>query len=74
MRPLVMGLLLKVLLVTFIREQGMPELFYIDFVGHYTVITAVGIIVRNRYYDLSAAWYIAITMALWSFGIRGTLS
>ena len=62
------------LVVTSIREQGMPELFYIAFVGHYTVITAVGIVVRNRYYDLSAAWYIAITMALWSFGVRGTLS
>ncbi len=61
------------LIVTFMREQAIPEMFYIAFVGHYAIITAVGIGVRNRYYDLVAAWYIAITMALWSFGVRGTL-
>lgn len=61
------------LTVTYQREQGMPQTFYIAFVGHYAVITAVGIGVRKRYYDLVAAWYIAITMALWSFGVRDTL-
>jgi len=62
------------LIVTFMREQAIPDAVYIAFVGHYAIITAVGIGVRNRYYDLAAAWYIAITMALWSFGVRGTLS
>jgi hypothetical protein len=33
----------------------------------------LGIFVRNRRYDLFAAWYIVITMALWSFGVRSTL-
>ena len=61
------------LLVTYIREQRMPEPTYIAFVGHYAVITAVGIGVRKRLYDLVAAWYIAVTMALWSFGVRHTL-
>lgn len=61
------------LMVTYIREKGMPEPTYIAFVGHYAVITAVGVGVRKRFYDLAAAWYIAITMALWSFGVRGTL-
>ena len=61
------------ILVTFMREQAIPELFYIAFVGHYAVITAIGIGVKNRLYDLTAAWYIAITMVLWSFGVRGTL-
>jgi hypothetical protein len=61
------------LLVTAMRENGVPETHYILFVGHYAVITAIGVAVRNRYYDLAAAWYIAITMALWSFGIRATL-
>lgn len=61
------------LVVTFIREQGTPELFYIGFVGHYAAIAAVGIGVKNRYYDMVAAWYIAITMAAWSFGVRHTL-
>lgn len=61
------------LLVTYMREQAIPELTYLAFVGHYAVITALGIAVRNRYYDLVAACYIAGTMALWSFGVRGTL-
>lgn len=61
------------LTVTFQREQGMPELTYISFVGHYGLIAAVGIVVRKRMYDLVAAWYLAITIALWSFGVRGTL-
>jgi hypothetical protein len=61
------------LLVTFTREQGMPELYYIAFVGHFAVISTVGIFVKNRRYDLLAAWYIAITMVAWSFGVRGTL-
>lgn len=55
------------------RENGLPEQYYLLYVGHYAVITAIGVAVRNRYYDLAAAWYIAITMALWSFGIRATL-
>jgi hypothetical protein len=61
------------LLVTATRENGMPEWHYLAYVGHYALITAIGVGVRNRYYDLVAAWYIAITMALWSFGVRHTL-
>jgi hypothetical protein len=36
-------------------------------------MTAVGVAVRNRKYDMVAAWYIAVTMALWSFNVRATL-
>jgi hypothetical protein len=61
------------ILITFMREQAIPELLYTAFVGHYAILTAVGIFVRKRLYDLMAAWYIVITMALWSFGVRGTL-
>ena len=61
------------LIVSAMREGGIPELTYIAFVGHYGVITAIGIFVRSRMYDLVAAWYIAATMAAWSFGVRGTL-
>jgi hypothetical protein len=61
------------ILVTSVRENKTPELFYIAFVGHYALIGAVGIVFRNRGYDLTAAWYIVITMALWSFGVRATL-
>ena len=61
------------LIVTAMREGGWPDSTYIMFVGHYALITAVGVFVRNRKYDLIAAWYIAGTMAAWSFGVRATL-
>lgn len=61
------------MIVTYMREDGWPDTFYITFVGHYALITAIGIFVRNRKYDLAAAWYIAGTMAAWSFGVRATL-
>jgi len=56
-----------------LREQSMPEPFFMAFVGHFAIIAALGILIRSRRYDLVAAWYIVITMALWSFGIRSTL-
>lgn len=61
------------LTVTFIRDQAVPELSYTAFVGHFAVITAIGIGVKNRKYDLVAAWYIAFAIAAWSFGVRHTL-
>ena len=61
------------ILVTALREQTVPELYFMAFVGHFAIIAALGILIRNRRYDLVAAWYIVITMALWSFGIRSTL-
>lgn len=59
--------------VTYLREGQMPQTFYLLFVGHFAVITFVAIFLKNRTYDLLAAWYIALGMALWSFGVRGTL-
>ena len=61
------------ILVTALREQTVPELYFMAFVGHFAIIAALGILIRNRRYDLVAAWYIVITMALWSFGVRSTL-
>lgn len=62
------------ILVTALREQSIPELYFIAFVGHFAIIAVLGIFIRNRRYDLVAAWYIVIAMALWSFGIRSTLT
>ena len=61
------------ILVTGLREQSMPEGFFIAFVGHFAIIAALAMVVRKRIFDLVAAWYIVITMAVWSFGIRSTL-
>jgi len=59
--------------VTAIRDQRMPDTFFLVYVGHYAAITAVGMLVRRRTYDLLAAWYIAGTLALWSFIVRDKL-
>ncbi len=61
------------IVVTGMRDQGMPELFFLAYVGHYIAIAAIAISIRKRLFDLVAAWYIAITMAFWSFDVRGTL-
>ena len=61
------------IVVTALRDQTIPETFLLAYLGHYIVIGVVGIFVRKRLYDLIAAWYVAITMASWSFGVRGTL-
>ena len=61
------------LLVSSQRDGRVPEPFYLAFVGHYAMIALLGIFIRRRWYDLLAAWYITITMALWSFVVRHTL-
>jgi len=68
------AMLILDMIVTAIRERSVPETFFLLYVGHYAVITALGIGIRNRTYDLVAAWYIAVTLVLWSFGIRDTLN
>lgn len=62
------------LAVTYLREGRVPEAFYIRFVGHYMAIACIGLVVRTRWYDLLAAWYITLSMASWSFVIRNTLA
>jgi hypothetical protein len=62
------------ILVTTQREGQLPELYYLVFVGHFAVITFVGVFVRKRWYDLLAAWYIMVTMVSWSFIVRHTLT
>ena len=65
--------LLLDIVVTSMRDQSVPEAFFLAYLGHYLAIGVIGIFVKKRLYDLIAAWYIAITMAMWSFGVRGTL-
>ena len=62
------------LTVTYLRDQTSPDLVYTAYIGHFIVLTAIGVWVSNRSYNLIIAWYIAIALALWSFGVRGTLN
>lgn len=61
------------LVVTFMRDQAIPDLGYLAFVGHFAVIAAIGIFIRKRFFDFAAGWYIASAMILWSFSVRETL-
>ena len=47
------------LVVTYVRDQAIPEPSYLAFVGQYGVISVIGIIVRKRIFDLFAGWYLA---------------
>lgn len=68
-----MASLLLDLAVTYMRDQTLPDLIYTSYIGHYLILTAIAMGVKNRSYDLFFAWYIAISLALWSFVVRGTL-
>ena len=61
------------LVIASIREGQLAETMLLVFVGHYIVLTLIGAIVRNRKFDLFLAWWIAGTLAVWSFGVRNTL-
>ena len=61
------------LLVTYMRDQAIPEPSYLAFVGHFAIISAAGVFIKKRFFDLVAGWYVATGMVLWSFGVRETL-
>ena len=61
------------LITTAIRDQAIPELYYLAFVGHYIVFVVIAIALKKRTVDLFIAWYIAVTLMLWALGVRGTL-
>ncbi len=60
-------------LTTSLRERSLPPPYYLAFVGHFAMITALGVVIKSRRYDLIAAWYITVATCLWSFGVRATL-
>ena len=60
--------------ITWIRDAAIPSLGFLIYVGHYIVLIGIAIPVANRRYDMALAWWVAISVALWSFGARHTLS
>jgi hypothetical protein len=55
---------------TAVRGQLFEPKYYLPFVLHMAVLIAVGIPVANRRYQHFLAWYVLITLALWSLVIR----
>jgi hypothetical protein len=58
---------------TAMRGQLFEPKIYLPFVLHYAVLIAVGIPVANKRYQNFLAWYILITLTLWSLVIRRLL-
>lgn len=44
--------------------------WYLPFVGHYALLASGGIVVRRRSYDRFFAWYLLITLLIWSLVVR----
>ena len=57
-------------LQTAVRGQLFEPKYYLPFVLHYVALTAVGIPVSNKRYQNFLAWYVLVTMTLWSLVIR----
>jgi hypothetical protein len=56
--------------VTIVREGGLPDFQYLLFVGHYAVLGAVAIFVRQRWFDLAVAYWVAFSLLTWAIGVR----
>ena len=55
---------------TALRGQLLEPKYYLPFVLHSAALTAVGISVSKKRYLIFLAWYVLITLTLWSLVIR----
>lgn len=55
---------------TAVRGELFQPFYYLPFVLHYAVLAAIGIVVVNKRYQSLFAWYMLITLILWSVFIR----
>jgi len=37
------------------------------------IVSAIGIIYKNRRYDMYSSWYVTLSLIAWSFGVRQIL-
>jgi len=55
---------------TAIRGELFHPVWYLPYAGHYTLIAGGGLIARRRGYDRFFAWYLLITLLIWSLAVR----
>ena len=55
---------------TAIRGELAQPIWYVPFVGQYALIAGGGIYARRRGYDRFFAWYLLITLLVWSLAVR----
>ena len=58
------------ILQTAMRGGLFHPIWYVPYVGHYAVLSAIGMIMRRRGYDRFFAWYQLITIVAWSLFFR----
>ncbi|PYJ12205.1 MAG: hypothetical protein DMF06_00340 [Verrucomicrobia bacterium] len=58
------------ILQTAMRGGLLHPIWYVPYVGHYAVLSAIGMIMRRRGYDRFFAWYQLITIVAWSLFFR----
>jgi hypothetical protein len=55
---------------TAIRGEIFHPVWYMPYVGQYTVLAGIGLIARRRGYNRFFAWYLLITLLIWSLLVR----
>jgi hypothetical protein len=55
---------------TAMHGQILQPVWYLPYVGHYTLLAAGGLVIRRRGYNLFFAWYLLITLLIWSLVVR----
>jgi len=58
---------------TAVRGQLFQPVFYLPFVLQYALLAAIGIVTSSRRYQVFLAWYMLITLTLWSLVVRRLL-
>src|SRR5256885_7382510 len=55
---------------TAIHGQIFQPVWYLPYVGHYAILAGCGLVARRRGYNLFFAWYLLITLLIWSLVVR----
>ncbi|MEP7015796.1 MAG: hypothetical protein ABI925_10175 [Verrucomicrobiota bacterium] len=55
---------------TAIHGEILQPIWYLPYVSQYTLLAAAGLVVRRRGYNLFFAWYLLITLLIWSLLVR----
>jgi len=55
---------------TAVRGELAHPIWYVPFVSQYALIAGGGLCARRRGYDRFFAWYLVITLLVWSLGVR----
>jgi len=52
------------------RGELLNPVWYVPYVGQYTLLAGVGVCARRRGYDRFFAWYLLVTLLIWALVVR----